>query len=89
MAQQVKAPAATLTSLSLNIVKKKLFSPLISQTKCKKFNLSMCGGYNSVCFQDRVSLCSSGCPETHYVEQASLKFRYILASTSQALELKA
>jgi hypothetical protein len=28
-----------------------------------------------VCFRDRVSLCSPGCPGTHFVDQAGLKLR--------------
>jgi hypothetical protein len=40
-------------------------------------------------FQDRVSLCSPGCPGTHSVDQAGLKLRNPLASASQVLGLKA
>jgi hypothetical protein len=40
-------------------------------------------------FQDRVSLCSPGCPETHSVDQAGLKLRNLPASASQVLGLKA
>jgi hypothetical protein len=40
-------------------------------------------------FQDRVSLCSSGCPGTHSGDQASLEFRDLSTSTSWVLELKA
>jgi hypothetical protein len=40
-------------------------------------------------FQDRVSLCSPGCPETHFVDQAGLELRNPPASTSQVLGLKA
>jgi hypothetical protein len=46
----------------------------------------------SVClflFRDRVSLCSSGCPGTHFVDQAGLKLRNPPAPTSRALGLKA
>jgi hypothetical protein len=39
--------------------------------------------------QDRVSLYSSGCPETHSVDQAGLELRYPPASASQLLGLKA
>jgi hypothetical protein len=39
--------------------------------------------------QDRVSLCSPGCPGTHSVDQAGLKLRNLPASTSQVLGLKA
>jgi hypothetical protein len=40
-------------------------------------------------FQDRVSLCSPGCPGTHSVDQAGLKLRDPPASASQVLGLKA
>ena len=40
-------------------------------------------------FWDRVSLCSSGCPGTHSVDQAGLKLRNPPASASQVLGLKA
>jgi hypothetical protein len=40
-------------------------------------------------FQDRVSLCSSGCPGTHFVDQADLELRNLPASASPALGLKA
>jgi hypothetical protein len=40
-------------------------------------------------FEDRVSLCSPGCPGTHSVDQAGLELRNLPASASQVLELKA
>jgi hypothetical protein len=40
-------------------------------------------------FQDRVSLCSPGCPGTHFVDQAGLELRNLPASASRVLELKA
>ena len=40
-------------------------------------------------FQDRVSLCSPGCPGTHSVDQAGLKLRNPPASASRVLGLKA
>jgi hypothetical protein len=40
-------------------------------------------------FQDRVSLCSPGCPRTQSVDQAGLELRNLLASSSQVLGLKA
>ena len=40
-------------------------------------------------FQDRVFLCSSGCPGTHSVDQAGLELRNPPASASQVLGLKA
>jgi hypothetical protein len=40
-------------------------------------------------FQDRVSLCSPGCPGTHFVDQAGLELRKrIPASASQVLGIK-
>jgi hypothetical protein len=39
-------------------------------------------------FPDRVSLCSPGCPGTHFVEQAGLKLRNLPASASRVLGLK-
>jgi hypothetical protein len=42
-----------------------------------------------ILFQDRVSLCSSGCPGTHSVDQAGLELRNPPASVSQVLGLKA
>jgi hypothetical protein len=43
------------------------------------------------CFvlQDRVSLCSPGCPGTHSVDQAGLQLRNQPASASRGLGLKA
>ena len=43
----------------------------------------------SLCVWDRDSLCSSGCPETHSVDQAGLELRDLPAPSSQVLELKA
>jgi hypothetical protein len=40
-------------------------------------------------FRDRVSLCSSGCPGTHSVDQAGLELRNLPTSASQVLGLKA
>jgi hypothetical protein len=40
-------------------------------------------------FQDRVSLCSPGCPGTHSVDQAGLELRNPPASASRMLGLKA
>jgi hypothetical protein len=39
--------------------------------------------------QDRVSLCSPGCPGTHFVDQAGLELRNPPASASRVLGLKA
>jgi hypothetical protein len=38
-------------------------------------------------FRDRVSLCSPGCPGTHFVDQAGLELRNSPASASQVLGL--
>jgi hypothetical protein len=40
-------------------------------------------------FRDRVSLCSPGCPGTHFVDQAGFELRNPPASASLALGLKA
>jgi hypothetical protein len=40
-------------------------------------------------FRDRVSLCSPGCPGTHFVDQAGLELRNSPASASRVLGLKA
>jgi hypothetical protein len=45
------------------------------------------GGGGTV-FQDRVSLCSSGCPGTHSVDQAGLELRNPPASASQVRRVK-
>jgi hypothetical protein len=42
-----------------------------------------------LCFLDRVSLYSPSCPGIHFVDQAGLKLRNLLASASQVLGLKA
>jgi hypothetical protein len=39
-------------------------------------------------FQDRVSLISSGCPGTHFVDQTGLELRNPPASASRVLGLK-
>jgi hypothetical protein len=40
-------------------------------------------------FRDRVSLCSPGCPRTHFVDQAVLELRSLPAPASRVLGLKA
>jgi hypothetical protein len=40
-------------------------------------------------FRDRVSLCSPGCPGTHFVDQTGLELRNPPASASRVLGLKA
>ena len=39
-------------------------------------------------FQDRVCLCSPGCPRTHSVDQADLELRNLPAPASPVLRLK-
>jgi hypothetical protein len=48
---------------------------------------SFCFGF--LVFRDRVSLCSPGCPGTHFVDQAGLELRNPPASASRVLGLKA
>jgi hypothetical protein len=50
--------------------------------------LFVCFGLVFCFFQDRVSLCSPGCPGTHFVDQADLELRNPPASASQVLGLK-
>jgi hypothetical protein len=45
--------------------------------------------YLFLVFRDRVSLYSSGCPGTHFVDQAGFELRNLPASASQVLGLKA
>jgi hypothetical protein len=52
-------------------------------------NLLVLGGLFVSFFQDRVSLCSPGCPETHSVDQDGLELRNLPVSASQMLGLKA
>jgi hypothetical protein len=52
---------------------------------CVTFFLFFC----FVLFQDRVSLCSPGCPGTHSVDQAGLELGNLPASASQVLGSKA
>jgi hypothetical protein len=40
-------------------------------------------------FCDKVSLCSHGCPGTHYVDQAGLELRNLPTFASHVLGLKA
>jgi hypothetical protein len=46
-------------------------------------------GFWFLVFGDGVSLCSSGCPGTHSVDQAGLELRNPPASAAQVLGLKA
>jgi hypothetical protein len=45
--------------------------------------------FSFLVFQDRVSLCSLGCPGTHFADQAGLELRNPPAPASQVLGLKA
>jgi hypothetical protein len=45
--------------------------------------------YPCFVFRDRVSLCSPGCPGTHFVDHDGLELRNPPASASQVMELKA
>jgi hypothetical protein len=47
------------------------------------------GGVFLFFYQDRVSLCSPGCPGTHFADQSGLKLRNPPASASRVLGLKA
>jgi hypothetical protein len=47
------------------------------------------GGEGCGSFRDRVSLCISDCPGTHFVDQAGLELRNPPASASRVLGLKA
>jgi hypothetical protein len=46
-------------------------------------------GWLVLVFRDRISLCSLGCPGTHFVDQAGLELRNLPVSASQVLGLKA
>jgi hypothetical protein len=61
---------------------KKKYS-LPAQCMCKLLLLLL------LVFQDRVSLCTPGCPRTHCVDQAGLELRNPPASASQVLGLQA
>jgi hypothetical protein len=52
------------------------------------FFVSTSASSSSSFFQDRFSLCSPGCLETHFVDQAGLKLRDLPASASRVLGLK-
>ena len=56
---------------------------------CSTSNTAVCLSFFFLVFQDRVSLCSPGCPGTHFVDQANLELRNLPASASRVLGLKA
>jgi hypothetical protein len=60
----------------------------ILRTQCFIIGSFFWGGGGLV-FWDRVSLCSPGCPGTHFVDQAGLELRNLPASLSLVLGLKA
>jgi hypothetical protein len=55
---------------------------------CSPTNNSKCQFFFVLFFRDRVSLCSPGCPGTHFVDQAGLELRNLPASASRVLGLK-
>jgi hypothetical protein len=59
------------------------------ETMTRLFKVLCCCCCCCCCFQDRVFLCSPGCPGTHSVDQVGLELRNLPASASQVLELKA
>jgi hypothetical protein len=65
--------------------------PLSSLPDLRKWNLGTVSYdfFFFLVFQDRVSLCSPGCAETHSVDQAGLELRNPPASASRVLGLKA
>jgi hypothetical protein len=62
-----------------------LFSKML--LPAERLNLSFCNLFFFL--QDRVSLCSPGCPGTHFLHQAGLELRNPPASASQVLGLQA
>jgi hypothetical protein len=58
-------------------------------TKYSLASCFFCFVFFVFCFFETVSLCSPGCPGTHFVDQAGLELRNPLASASQVLGLKA
>ena len=77
---------------SIGFVERKLLSCFFLAV-VSRFVLAFSIYYESFCccccFRDRVSLCISGCPETHFVDQPGLELKNPPASASQVLELKA
>jgi hypothetical protein len=59
------------------------YSVVISLSLSPSLSLSL-----FLVFRDRVSLCSPGCPGTHFVDQAGLELRNPPASASQVPGLK-
>ena len=58
------------------------------ETMTRLFKVLCCCCCCCCCFQDRVFLCSPGCPGPHSVEEAGLELRDSSASASQVLGLK-
>jgi hypothetical protein len=71
----------------------KMFGPIASALNHDlwPWSISPISLFLFVCFvfRDKVSLCSLGCPGTHFVDQAGLELRNPPASASQILGLKA
>jgi hypothetical protein len=73
------------------------FKPAATQTWLRKqallfvclFGVFVLFCFGLVLFRERVSLCSPGCPGTHFVDQAGLELRNPPASASRVLGLKA
>jgi hypothetical protein len=71
-----------------------LTGDLVPQRDCYQTSLEIQYSGNIVflvsflIFRDRVSLCSPGCPGTHFVDQGGLELRNPPASASQVLGLK-
>jgi hypothetical protein len=63
----------------------------VNLLKMSSDSLFVCFVFFLFCFvfRDRFSLCSPGCPGTHFVDQVGLELRNPLASASQVLGLKA
>ena len=72
-------------------IRKGPFSPRISlrdQSKLKHIIDIVILPPHNFFFRDRVSLCSPGCPATHFVDQAVLELRNPPASASHVLGIK-
>jgi hypothetical protein len=84
-------PRCDLSFSGLSFIKKK-WVPLHLGYRCLELRCYLSEFFLFVCFfvfRDRVSLYSSGCPGTHFVDQAGLELRNPPASASQVLGLKA
>jgi hypothetical protein len=66
-----------------------VFLPLLPSIFFLSSSSSSSSFFFFLVFRDRVSLCSPGCPGTHFVDQAGLELRNPTASASWVLGLKA